>query len=81
MPKFMDVHTLEGITEETAAKAHAADLEVQEKHGARFLRYWINEETGKVFCLSEAPSEEAALATHEEAGHPPDEIYEVKERA
>jgi Protein of unknown function (DUF4242) len=30
-----------------------------------------------VFCLSEAPSAEAAQRSHERAGHPADEIYKV----
>lgn len=81
MPKFIDIHQMEGVTEQEVAEAHAMDLEVQEKHGANFVKYWVNEETGKVFCLSEAPSKQAALAVHEEAGHPPDEIYEVVEGA
>ncbi len=80
VPKYMDVHKMEGITAEDAAHAHRADLKIQGKHGARFLRYWVNEEEGVVFCLSEAPTKQAALDTHEEAGHPPDEIFEVIER-
>lgn len=79
MPTFMDVHHAEGITEEDAAQAHEDDLQHQGKHGAEFLKYWIDEDEGKVFCLSQAPSKEAALAVHEDAGHPPDEIYEVTE--
>ena len=40
------------------------DLEVQAKYGVRFLKYWYDETTGKVFCLSEAPSKDAAMAVH-----------------
>jgi hypothetical protein len=40
----------------------------------------VNEEKGEVFCLIEAPSEEAAEAVHREAhGLMADEIVEVKE--
>jgi hypothetical protein len=47
-----------------------------------YLRYWFDEGTGKVFCLVEAPTKEAAAAVHREAhGLVADEIIEVKEGA
>lgn len=79
MPKFIDVHDMPGATAEAVAEAHQKDVDIQDKHGAKFLRYWVDEENGKVFCLSEAPNAEAAKAVHAEAGHPTDEIYEVTE--
>jgi hypothetical protein len=77
----MDIHKgVEGLTAEAVAGAHQKDLEVQEKHGVKYLRYWFNEDDGSVFCLSEAPSKEAAEAVHREAhGLVADEIIEVKE--
>ena len=33
------------------AEAHKKDLEVQEKHGVKYLHYWFNEADGTVFCL------------------------------
>jgi hypothetical protein len=75
-------HNLEGLTGEAVAQAHARDLEVQDKYGVKFLRYWYDERAGKVFCLCEAPSKEAAEAVHREAhGIAADEIFEVKEGA
>ena len=80
MPLFMDVHNVEGATEEDVAKAHAADLATQDKHGVRYLKYWVDEKAGKIFCLAEAPSAEAAEAVHREAhGLVAAEIYEVTE--
>ena len=80
MPLFMDVHTVEGATEEDVAKAHAADLATQDKHGVRYLKYWVDEKAGKIFCLAEAPNAEAAETVHREAhGLVADEIYEVTE--
>ena len=81
MPLYMDAHKgVEGLTAEAVAGAHQKDLEVQEKHGVKYLRYWYNEDDGTVFCLSEAPSKEAAEAVHREAhGLVADEIIEVKE--
>ena len=83
MPLFLDTHhKVEGLTGEAVAQAHAADLAVQDKHGVRYLRYWYDEATGKVFCLAEAPTAEAAIAVHAEAhGLLADEITEVREGA
>ena len=81
MPLFMDVHHhIEGLTAEAVAGAHARDLEVQEKHGVKYLKYWFDEGSGRVFCLVEAPNQEAAAAVHQEAhGLLADEITEVRE--
>ena len=81
MPLYMDVHHhVEGLTAEAVAGAHQKDLEVQQKHGVKYLKYWFDEGTGKVFCLVEAPSKEAAEAVHREAhGLLADELIEVKE--
>ena len=82
MALFMDVHeTLPaGSTAQEVAAAHRADLDVQQRHGVRYLRYWVDEEAGKVFCLAEALSAEAATAVHREAhGLLADRIYEVVE--
>lgn len=82
MPLFMDVHeTLpEGATAQDVAGAHEADLQVQHQYGVNYLRYWVDEENGKVFCLADAPDAEAAIAVHREAhGLLPDHIHEVVE--
>ncbi len=83
MPLFMDVHhKVDGLTAEAVAAAHQRDLEVQEQHGVKYLKYWFDEGSGKVFCLVEAPSKEAAEAVHREAhGLVADEITEVQEGA
>src|SRR5512146_3359675 len=45
MPLYMDVHTIEGgVTEADVAGAHAADLEKQDAHNVKYLRYWVDEE-------------------------------------
>jgi hypothetical protein len=83
MPLFMDTHEkVDGLTADAVAGAHQRDLEVQQKHGARYLKYWFNENNGRVYCLVDAPSKEAAEAVHREAhGLLADEIVEVKEGA
>jgi hypothetical protein len=83
VPLYMDHHkNVEGLTADAVADAHQKDLEIQDKHGAKALKYWFNEEKGEVFCLFEAPSAEAAEAVHREShGLMADEIIEVKEGA
>jgi hypothetical protein len=83
MPLFMDVHEhVEGLTAEAVAQAHQRDLEVQGKHDVKYLKYWFDEGTGKVFCLVEAPNAEAASTVHREAhGLVADQITEVREGA
>ncbi len=83
MPRFMDVHhKVPGLTGDAVAGAHQKDLEVQGKHDVNYLQYWYDEGTGKVFCLVDAPSKEAAEAVHREAhGLVADEITEVHEGA
>ena len=83
MPLFMDIHKhIPGLTAEAVAGAHAKDLEVQKRHGVKYIKYWFDESAGKVFCLVDAPNKEAAAAVHREAhGLLADEIIEVKEGA
>ena len=81
MPLYMDVHDrVEGLTAEAVAEAHKKDLETQEKHGVNYQRYWYDTESGKVFCLVDAPDADAAHAVHKEAhGLVADEIYPVQQ--
>ena len=81
MPLYLDVHhKIDGLTGDAVRDAHKKDLQCQQKHGVNYIRYWYDEGTGKVFCLVEAPSKEAAAAVHREAhGLLADEIIEVKE--
>ncbi|MDA2919946.1 DUF4242 domain-containing protein [Desulfobacterota bacterium AH_259_B03_O07] len=81
MPLYMDTHKdLNDLTDEGIAAAHQKDLEVQDKYGVNYLKYWYNKNLGIVHCLVDSPSEEAAKRVHREAhGLVADEIYEVKE--
>ena len=81
MPLYMDIHHLsDAASVDEVAKAHIADLHTQAKYDVRYLRYWVDDKQGKVFCLVEAPSGDAAAAVHREAhGLVADEIYQVQE--
>jgi hypothetical protein len=79
----MDVHTIDGgVSIDDVAKAHVADLETQDAYDVRYLRYWVSEDQGKVFCLVEAPTGDAASTVHREAhGLVADEVFQVQEGA
>jgi hypothetical protein len=81
MSLFMDVHNMDdGVSVADVAGAHQADLETQDKYGVSYLRYWVNEDEGKIFCLVEADDAESANSVHREAhGLVADEIYAVSE--
>lgn len=77
---FLDVHNL-GPGKVTAAdvvEAHKKDLAVQGKYHVSFVKYWVDEQAGKVYCLSSAPDGNSIHDTHQEAhGLIPDEIMLV----
>ena len=82
MALFMDIHEKlpEGATAQDVAAAHQADLKVQDQYGVAYLRYWMDEKNGHVFCLAEAPDAESAVAVHRDAhGLLADRIFEVVE--
>ena len=79
---FIDVHEMEPgkVTLEHVASEHAKDIAIQDKAGVKFLKYWVDEEKGKIYCLSSAPDAEAIRKTHAEAhGMEPRKIYAVTE--
>ena len=83
MPLYLDIHKkVDGATDEGVTAAHQKDLETQEKYGVKYMKYWLDEGTGTIFCLVEAPNKEAAERVHREAhGLTADEIHEVTENA
>jgi hypothetical protein len=77
----MDVHNIAGgVAMDDIAQARLADLQAQAAHDVRYLRYWVDERAGRVFCLVEAPSAAAAAEVHRQAhGLVADQIYQVQE--
>ncbi len=79
MPLYIDIHELGSVTADDVAKAHTADMQKQAAHGVNYLKYWVNESCGKVFCLVDAPNPDAAARVHMEAhGLAPGRIIEVQ---
>jgi hypothetical protein len=81
MALFMDFHSLDGeVSIDDVAKAHAADVQTQEGRGVNYLRYWVDQSAGKIFCLVDAPDAKAAEAVHRDAhGLVADQIFQVQE--
>ena len=81
MPLFMDMHSIDGgVKADDVAQAHMADLQTQDRYGVRYLRYWVDEGQGKIFCLVDAPDRDAANRVHREAhGLVADSIFPVVE--
>lgn len=68
MPLYMDIHSVDpDTTWEDIAKAHLADVEIQDEYHVEYLKYWFNKDCGKLFCLVEAPNAEAAHCVHDHA--------------
>jgi len=68
MPLYMDIHSIDPETPwEDIAKAHYADEAIQGDYHVEYKKYWFNRDCGKLFCLVEAPNEEAAHCVHDHA--------------
>jgi hypothetical protein len=83
MPLFMDVHNLgTGVSMDDVAQAHQADLATQGEYDVSYLRYWVDQDKGQIFCLVEAPDAETAAEVHRKAhGLVADAVYHVQEGA
>lgn len=78
MPIYMDVHIVPGIKARDVAEAHRKDILLQEEHSCKCMTYWIDEERENVFCLIEAPHQDAVAEMHSRAhGLVPNRIIEV----
>ena len=77
---YIDVHHLGAgkVTAAAVADAHAKDLATEKKYGVQFIKYWVDEREGDVYCLSSASDTQSIRKTHGEAhGLLPDDIYMV----
>jgi hypothetical protein len=82
MPTYLDVHDLPGVKAQDVVGAHAADVATQDAYGVDYRHYWVDEESGKVFCLVDAPDRETAARVHREAhGLEASTLYEVTQGA
>jgi hypothetical protein len=78
---YIDIHRLGAgkVKARDVAFAHEKDLAEQGKHDVNFLNYWVDEQTGTVICLSQAPDSASVTRTHQQAhGLPPVTAKQVK---
>jgi hypothetical protein len=66
---YLDVHELGPgkVKAGAVADAHKKDLATQGRHGVHYRAYWVDEKAGRIYCLVDAPSADAAAAVHREA--------------
>jgi class 3 adenylate cyclase len=67
MPIYMDRHDLRGLKAEDVAEAHRRDVDIQDRHGVKYMAYWFDVQKGATFCLVDAPDAVAAERVHREA--------------
>jgi AraC-like DNA-binding protein len=78
----MDIHTVDSdeFSVEDVVTAHMKDLAVQEKFGVIQIKYWVDVNNKKIFCLMEGPNKEACNNVHLEAhGNTACNIIEVSD--
>src|SRR5438128_12504161 len=81
MPLFLDVHHhVPGAKAKDVDDAHMKDLKVQGKYGVKYIKYWLDESKGKIYCLVDESNNKAAEKVNSEAhGLVADERFEVKD--
>ena len=83
MPLYLDVH--DRVCEqpsEALLGSHQHGLDIQYKHGAKYLKSWYDDRTGTVQFLLAAPTLETARTVHCEAhGDSTVQIVELDESA
>jgi hypothetical protein len=77
MALFMEVFEGDGLTADLVRIAHEAEREALGAQGVRCLRYWPGRDSGRVFCLVEAPDGDTLRSVHRKAGLPAPEITEL----
>ncbi len=78
MPIYMDRHDLRGLKADDVAEAHRRDVDIQDRHGVKYMAYWFDENNGAAFCLVHAPDPATAERVHREAhGEIPNAIIPV----
>ena len=79
---YMDLHEMGAgkVNAQAVAGAHQKDLAVQKKHGVNLINYWLDEKTGTIMCLAQAPNADSLINTHKEAhGLVPVKVTQVKQ--
>jgi uncharacterized protein DUF4242 len=78
VPKFLDVHSLKGLDEETLRNIQHVP---RDEFGVIHDNMLYNKDQDRFFCLLDAPSKEAVEKHHEKHGFKCEWITEVKTTA
>jgi hypothetical protein len=78
MPKFLDVHSMKGFTEESLRKSQT---ELPDEFGVTTENTMFNIEADILYCLLNAPNKEAVEKHHEKYGAKCEWIMEIKTTA
>lgn len=63
----MHIHAFNAeISIDEVRKAHT-DTAVQDQYGVKYHQFWVNKESGMVFCLAEGPDKETLVKVHQTA--------------
>jgi Protein of unknown function (DUF4242) len=49
-----------------APRRTAGDVDIQDRHGVKYMAYWFDENNGAAFCLVHAPDPATAERVHRE---------------
>jgi len=67
-PRFIFIeahHKVSGkVSFEDVVRAHAKDLAVEKKYGMQFLKCWLDETEGTIYCLSTSAGSRQIIKTH-----------------
>lgn len=75
----MDLHIIPGVKAKGVAEAHKLDMGTEEEFECKCMTYWVDEARGNVFCLIDAPNQEAVASMHAKShGLVPHRIIEVQ---
>jgi hypothetical protein len=75
MPKFIDAHKMNPLTEQQLKQAQNAP---KDEFGVTHENIIYSETENKLFCVLNAPNKEAVEKHHRKIGIKPDYIHEVK---
>ena len=78
MPKFLDVHPLKDVDEETLRKAQKMP---KDEFGITHDNMLYSREEDRWYCILDAPSKDAVIKHHEKHGFKPEWITEVRTTA
>jgi len=76
LPKYLDSHLKAEVNEDILKEAKELP---RDEYGVKVDKILYNVEAGTIFCMLDAPNEEAVIKHHEKYNVKCDNIWEIKE--